>query len=310
MKLHLFNSKKKEFIRTDGQDTIKFVLDFEPRGFLPRLIHSASKMKFGQGKVTSKSCALARPYRQLFEEGKPVGRINYVFFMVNSWPSHILGSLCYTPGHRLLFYPDVMERQVNWSYSQDKFRNVRSTGYVDHITLEPDFKSLHLTILEPDGTKKDHLHSSKAKVVGKNTVFWFGLSMQDTSVLETTPEELTLIFTSAPGDSDRRIKTLLEARENAVFHLTTLDDARELRLSKEEFLHFDFFVGPSNLEIKNLPCFVPIREPIVSGYSQALREGTPFRGHPVSLEGVDEKVWVIVSKHIGKVHDKAIFTIL
>lgn len=307
MNLHSFDPKEKESIRTDGQDTIKFVLDFKQRGFLHRLIQHLSKTKFGQGKVTSTSCALARPYRQLLEEGKPVGRINYVFFKVNNWPSHILGSLCFTPGHRLLFYPGLTERQVNWSYSQGEFKNMRSTGSVDHMTLEKDFRSWHMTILELDGTKKEHLQASKVKVVDKNTIFWFGLSIQDTSVLETTPEELTLVFTSPPNDSNRRVKTLLEARENAIFHLTTLDN---MTLSRDEFLHFDFFVGPPNIDHKNLPCFVPIREPIVSGYSQALREGTPFRSHPVSLEGVSRKVWIVVSKHVGKVGDKAIFTIV
>jgi hypothetical protein len=52
-------------------------------------------------------------------------------------------------------------------------------------------------------------------------------------------------------DSERRMKALMTARENAIFHLTTLNDERRLTLSKEEFLHFDFFVGPLDLDGEN-----------------------------------------------------------
>jgi hypothetical protein len=307
MKLWRSKSKKKEFVRTNGQDTIVFKLALKPTGVFPRLFQLISGAKFGQGKTTSMSCALARPYKQLFESGKPIGRINYVFFKVNKWPSHVLGSLCFTPGHRLLFYPGLMERKVNWLYSKNTFQNIKSTGFVDHLTLEKDFASWHMTVLELDGTKKTHLQSSKTKTISKNTVFWFGLSIRDPNVLETTPEELTLVFHSPPKDSDRRIKSLLKARENAIFHLTTLN---KISLNKGEFLHFDFFIGPSDLDHKKLPCYVPISEPIVSGYAQAFKEGTHFRSHPVSLEGIEEKTWVVVSKHVGKLSDKAIFTIL
>jgi hypothetical protein len=307
MKIHLLNRKRRDAIRTDGQDTIKVVFTFKSRGLLSRFSHSVGKRKFGQGQTSSMFCALARPYRQLIGEGKPVGRINYVFFHVNEWPSHILGSLCFTPGQRLLFYPGLTERQVRWSYLQGELKDIRSAGSVDHITLEKGYKSWHMTILESDGTKKDHMQSSKVKVIDKNMIFWFGLSLQDASALEITPEELSLTFPSPPRDSDRRIKELLEARENALFHLTTLNAKTQ---SKNEFIHFDFFVGPPDLIHEILPCFAPIRKPIVFGYSQTLKEGTPFRNHPVSLEGISKKVWIVTSKHIGQLSDRAIFTIV
>jgi hypothetical protein len=96
----------------------------------------------------------------------------------------------------------------------------------------------------------------------------------------------------------------MEARDGAIFHLITLD---KMRWEKGEFLHFDFFIAPRDIETKMLPCYVPIREPIVSNYSQVFKRGTPFRSHPVSLEGITDKVWVVASKHTGKVVDKAIF---
>jgi hypothetical protein len=83
-----------------------------------------------------------------------------------------------------------------------------------------------------------------------------------------------------------------------------------MSLNEGEFLHFDFFVGPSDLALRSLPCYVPINEPIVYGYAQAFKEGTHIRGHPVSLEGIPQKIWVVASKHVGKVSDKAIITCL
>lgn len=301
-----FRSKEKKFAETKGQDTIAFTLTWKPRGILSRFTQFLRGVKFGEGKVVSISCALARPYKQLFENGKPIGRINYVFFKVGRWPSHVLGSLCFTPGHRLLFYPGLTERTVNWRYSKERgFQSVKSTGTADHLTVEEGFQRWHMTVLEPDGTKALRMPSFRTKKINKNILFLFGLTIQDARVLETTPEELTLIFPSPPSDSDRRIRLLMRARENALFHLTTLN---EFPLNKGEFLHFDFFIGPTNLTLKKLPCFAPTQEPIVHHYAQAFKEGTHFRGHPVSLEGVKEKIWVVASKHVGKVSDKAIFT--
>jgi hypothetical protein len=98
--------------------------------------------------------------------------------------------LCFTPGKRLLFYPGLVERKVNWSLSRNVFQNIRSTGFVDHITLEPGFRNWHMTILETDGTKKDHLSPSKTKKISNSTVFWFGLTIQSPDYLETTPKSL------------------------------------------------------------------------------------------------------------------------
>ncbi len=305
MRTRRFPRKKKELARANGQDTILMVLNWKPQGRLSRLLWSITGPKFGQGKSTSISCALARPYRQLIEEGKPIGRINYVFFRIGGQPSHILGTLCFTPGKRLLFYPGLIERKANWSFSKNTFQSIKSTGFVDHITIEPGFRSWHMTILEPDGTKKSHLRSLKTKMIKDDIVFWFGLTIQGPHILETTPEELSMTFSSPPQDSDRRAKLLIDARKDAIFHLTTLD---HMNLNIGEFLHFDFFIGPSTLSTEELPCFVPIHKPIVDGYAQAFKEGTHLRFHPVALEGIPQKIWVVVSKHIGHPSDRAIFT--
>jgi len=86
--------------------------------------------EFGKGKSKSMSCALARPYKKLFEEGKPIGRITHVFFKTDKWPSRILGSLCFTRGERLLFFPGLIERKLDWYYSDDGVKSYKSTGFI------------------------------------------------------------------------------------------------------------------------------------------------------------------------------------
>lgn len=263
--------------------------------------------EIGKGKSKSMSCALARPYKKLFEEGKPIGRITHVFFKTEKWPSRILGSLCFTPGQRLLFFPGLIERKLNWNYSEDGFKHFKSTGFIDHITLDKGFQNVHVTILEPDGTKSPHLRSFESKEIKKNTLFWFGLCIQDPSFLEVTPEELSLTFLSSSKDSKRRGALMMEASERAIRYITTLNGESSNALSKGEFICFDFFITPSDFS-ESLPCFVPTQKPIVFGYAPAFKEGTHLRVHPVSLEGLKEKILVVVSKHIGKISDKAIMT--
>jgi hypothetical protein len=139
-------------------------------------------------------------------------------------------------------------------------------------------------------------------------VFWFGLSIKDSEVLEKTPNKLTMIFTTPSTDADRRIKLLEEARSEAIFHITNLPEGEDLK--ENEFLHFAFFIGPYEYEaVNNLPLFVPTQEPIVSDYVD--KEKVAVRKHPVGLEGpMDRKVWVIVSKHFGKIKgEDAIITL-
>jgi len=262
---------------------------------------------FGRGKSRSMSSALARPMRQLFEKGRPIGRFNYVFH-TNDVCS-ILGSLCYTPGGRVLFFPGLTSRKLIWSKHRGPTPITKATSneLVDHITLDKNFRNVHVTTSFANGTKK-HVMSGASRKVRKDVIFWFGISIQNSKVLEKTPNELTMIFTTSSTDADRRIKLIEEARNNAKHHVTSLPKGKYLK--ENEFLHFAFFFGPYEYEaVNNLPLFIPTQEPIVLDY--AAEKKVEVRKHPVNLEGLrDRKVWVIVSKHFGKIRGQdAIITL-
>ena len=50
---------------------------------------------------------------------------------------------------------------------------------------------------------------------------------------------------------------------------------------------------------------MPSSEPIVMDF---IERKIYHRAHPVSLEGVNEKIWIKVSKHTGTLSDNAVIT--
>ena len=295
--------RNKECSGTHNKDTITVVLSFKTC-FLKRIFR---RIRFGEGKSTNEESALTRPFRRLFNTGKPIGKINYIFFKGNRWPTRILGALCFTPGKRLLFFPGLNHRKINWkiSHKGKKVSFFFNLGLLDHFTLEKDFKKWHVTMITSPNEPKVKLPSFKTQQIERNIIFWFGLTIQSQDVLEMTPEEHMMIFSCLAKDSERRVKLLLDAREGAVFHIVHLPEKVKIRLN--EFVHFDFFIAPHTVDIKKFPCFVPIFEPMVQNYSQ-VEGGTPIRAHPVMLPSMKRRVWVVVSKHQGKVSEKSIIT--
>jgi len=262
---------------------------------------------FGSGKSADPKNALARPFSRFIAKGTQIGNINYVFLNAGK-PTKIFGSLCYTAGKRILFFPALTGRNVHWAHYPDQNRqSIQTDGLIDHITLESNVQDCHVTILDDKGKKPIRLRSFKTKSFGENCLFWFGLSMQSLDYLETTPEELTISFSSPPQDSKAKTEAFLKAREGAIFHILELDENQSLSLTKEEFIHFDFFLGPDNL--KGFPCCTPTAEPAVSSYVAPKEGKVNSRAHPVRLEGINYRIWIVLSKHSGRLSDNTILTV-
>jgi hypothetical protein len=261
----------------------------------------------GSGKSADQKCALARPYARFIAKGKPIGKINYVFLNTGK-PMKIVGSLCHTAGERILFFPALTGRNVHWvHYSSEGRQAVETAGLIDHITLESNLEDCHVTILDNKGKKTIKLRSFKTKNVGENCLFWFGMSVKNLDYLETTPEELTISFNSPAKDSNKKTDEFLKAREGTIFHLLELDENRSINLNKEEFIHFDFFLGPDNL--KGFPCCTPTAEPLVSAYVLPKEGNVNSRAHPANLGGINSKIWIVVSKHTGNLSDNTLLTV-
>lgn len=242
-----------------------------------------------------------RPYIKLFATGKPTGKINYIFYRHTDGQCFNLGSLCHTKGKRILFFPGFQARDLLWLVNKKgdykKFNLLDFT--IDHFTLEKDFKKLHLTLLKKDKrNEKTYPVSFRTFRLGEDLFFWFGLSIQDPCLLEPTPRKTTITFQIPPTDSKRRINNVINARQKSVFHIVELSQKHSF--SKNEFIHFNFFICPEGFDIPKKHVFLslPSKEPVVSNfYSETM---VPYRAHYVALPKFDKKIAVLVSRHIGK----------
>jgi hypothetical protein len=241
--------------------------------------------------------SLLRPFRRIAQLGKPTGTINYVFFQGNS-SYYTAGSLAYSPESCLLFFPGLTIRSIKrFKGKHEVLHKEASLEAIDHLTLEPGYKRGHITT--STGKKIKH----KTKLTGPDTVFWFAMSTRSPKLLEPIYSKVKFSFACPPSDSKRRVEDIMKAKEAAVFHLISL--AGNDKVGDDEFLHLEFFVVPDGeSSAKDFPMVRPLLATASDNEMQQLR----IRLHPVGLQGLNDKVWIRVSKPRGKLADDVIIT--
>lgn len=241
--------------------------------------------------------SLLRPFRRIAESGKPTGTINYVFFHGNG-SYYTAGSLAYSPESLLVFFPGLTTRSIRcFKGKRQTLHKERSLGMIDHLTLEPGHKRGH--IRTSTGEKIDH----KTRLIGHNTVFWFAMSAMSPQLLEPLYSSVKFSFACPPSDSKRRVEDIVKAQQDAIPHLISL--AGNDKAWDDEFLHLEFFVGPgTESSVKGSPMVRPL---LARASDNEMRQ-LPIRLHPIALQGLDDKVWIRVSKPRGKLADDVIIT--
>lgn len=274
------------------------------------------KIRFqGSGTSSDPTSALVRPFRLLLDEAKPIGTINYVLFEGKTL--RVLGTFNFTPGKRLLFFPGLIGRKPRWFTKGSLLKPVDETDIVDHLTLEPDFRSYHATMLGPSSSRSV-LTSYRTINVKKNLTYWFGLSLLNEEMLEICPEEMVFRFMSPPQDTDRRTKVVLESREGAKFHVISLNPKSEF---VDCYLHFDFIVdrswfaasiltrwpqlGLPQLGLPSAPTTAPTEPPMLKA-RVPISSQIPVRGHPVGIPNFRGIVWVISSVYPGELSEQTL----
>jgi len=266
-------------------------------------------LPIGRGKSDESSC-LIRPFLQLLHTGIPPGKINYIFYRHVDEVSYNLGSLCYSEGKRIIFFPGFQARDLLWRIDKKgaSSKYDLSDFVVDHFTLDRDFKKTHLTLLKKHKTaEKEYPATFKTLKLDGNVHFWFGLSIQCPSLLEPTPETITISAPTPASDAKRRMQEIIDARKDAIFHI--VEQADKGPFSSEEFIHFNFFVCPGDVDIPKEHVFLslPTKEPIVMNFDS--QEPLPYRQHHVALTGTDKKIAVTVSRHVGKLKNNVLTAI-
>jgi hypothetical protein len=241
--------------------------------------------------------SLLRPFQRIAESGKPTGTINYVFFHGND-SYYTAGSLAYSPESLLVFFPGLTTRSIGWfKGKRETLHKERSLGLIDHLTLEPGRKRGHIRT----STREKIYH--KTRLIGPNTVFWFAMSARSPRLLEPLYSSVKFSFPCPPSDSKRRVEDIMKAQQDAIPHLISL--AGNDKVGDDEFLHLEFFVGPDNeSSVKSSPMV----QPLLARASDNEMQKLPTRLHPIALQGLNDKVWIRVSKPRGKLAGDVIIT--
>jgi len=258
------------------------------------------------------SSALGRPLKRLFDTGKPIGRINWLFFQPPTGPLRTLGTLCYTPGKQVLFYPGLNVRRIPWYTRGNKKIDLvtKPDESLDHITLKKDLNKWHATILTRQGFKETTIPSMRTQQISKDLIFWFALSIRGPSVLELMPNTVTLgPFPVSSRDSKRRVEEIINARKQAVHHITRLHDGETL--SSGEFVTFEFYLDLASRIRRWLVRHLLGRRPwygtrlvfpvAFPAVSKPLRipDSLPYRTHDVTVSGFRGRLIISVYKAAG-----------
>lgn len=254
------------------------------------------------GTAISLDSSIARPFRVLIEKGLDTGRVNHLFFF-DSGHFSVVGSLCYTSTGRLIFFPGVIGRKTLWDSEKG---DLKEGGVVDHLTLEPNSKSWHLTI-HRDGKKdkSSQLPSRRTFQVEPGLDYWFGMSVASSSVFEKQFQNYLFSFPVHSGVSSKYLKILEQSKKDSKFHSMSLVHEG---IESGEFLHFDFLIdNRKNKEEtpKNIVS-VPYGPPALVNPLE-LTGDFIIRAHPVEIPTFPGNILVLVSKHVGELTNEVIF---
>jgi hypothetical protein len=160
----------------------------------------------GEGKSISEDSALVRSFRNVLKEGKPMGRIAFLFYEENGH-YFTLGSLSYT-GKHMIFFPGVKDRRLTCSPEGRNILNEGSVQHIDYLTLEENLQNWHVKFLEGQRYRR-----MNTKQLSDTMFLWFVMVVQDAGKLEIMPrtQEMHLKWDNL-NDLQRRMRFIDSAR--------------------------------------------------------------------------------------------------
>lgn len=197
---------------------------------------------------TNPRSALFRPWRRLAETGNPTGKVNYIFVQFHGqvWT---VGSLCHSPRGLLLFFPGFEKGNVTTWMANEPASKTYKRFQVDHFSLEKTLDRWHLT-----NARSEHIGSFKVSLEQQDLIHWFAVSVCQPSELEALCRRNRWAFPCPDTDSQRRMRDLVQSRDEAVDRLIIHEDPTIT--SGGSFLHFNFFVS-KRAELDAIPEIQP-----------------------------------------------------
>jgi hypothetical protein len=195
--------------------------------------------QYGMGDLGDSQSAVARPYRRLFEDGADPGTISYVLIhsVLNS-QYEILGTLCETPGQRLLFFPGCRIRELSSLFNRGSTAEAQTLdGIVDHITFETTNRRRHITEILPNGARRTVLNLTKCQEVAQGLYAWFGMMLSPCAWLDRVPGKLWFSTECPDSDAKRRLELFRNAAKTPC--ISTLPIGHP---TNDKFLQINFLV--------------------------------------------------------------------
>jgi hypothetical protein len=152
----------------------------------------------------------------------------------------------------------------------------------DHISLEPDLRTWHLTAPQ----SQDHEGRFPTIDLGEGRRLWCGISVARFDDLREVRKEVVVEAPVPMVDAQRRINNFVTAREQLVFNTLQLNAMARHRFVPG-FLHFTLVVGPCGFPKYSGPEFrLPNSSPQVRPPFSKLTD-VPLRSHRVNIPPFD-----------------------
>jgi hypothetical protein len=224
------------------------VLDIEwtPEGeqFIPLKYH----FPFGNRTSIDESSALVKPFKKLMDDGRPTGKIAFVFYRENG-VDFVLGSFAFT--ERIIFFPGISFSRIVLDSNGGEYMDNEID--LDHLTLERDFIKWHFKPTQ----KNKRFETQRTKRVKNDTFLWFVMGIPSVSKLEPMP--MTQVYQlKAPqkGDEEGKVRELNRRREGM---LDSVDDSKfpfvEIKYNPtgNYFLNFEVLVSRRKTREMDIP---------------------------------------------------------
>jgi len=241
----------------------------------------------GDGEDADPKNPIARALDNLLSHGTPSRKFAHALFTPNPTGARPelrwLGVFVHTDRGRIVFFPGYFLRLLQYANGRS-MQQVRQFE-IDHVTLENDFRTWHVT-----GTADDRQGGMRTRDLENGRYLWFGMSVAQPDVLRAVMKRTTITGLSPGSDSRRRISCFRSARQDV--HDFIVVPPQEWKSKEHSFLHFSVIVGRTPFaEYRGPDIALPEGSPLVHDLPPI---GSPF---PVSshLNQLDDDAYLQVT---------------
>jgi len=216
-----------------------------------------------------------KPFKILFYEGKPVGKINFQVLKLGN-ECFAFGTLNYSKGNRFIFFPGLADTKV---YDTQ----YKISGGLEHITCDWNLNSFHFKLK----TKKERIPDYPVTKIQEGHYYWFTFTLKSPEYLQKV-KDFEYQFTVPDTDKERRALEFFASIEEMENKIITLPGKK---LNPDEFLNFNFYISLMDcFDEKNIKVLCRFGEP-PEGFK------IDAKIYEIDLKDTDYKIVMCVSRH-------------